>query len=216
MDDDSLAAGPRTRSTNAAGDQPEKPYLSVVVTSRNDNHGGALLQRMQTFVNALAEISDQVDLPVELIFVEWNPPSDRPRLAEALRWPESRNCVYRIIEVPPEIHRRYESCGPHLPLFQMIAKNVGIRRAQGEFVLATNVDLIFSRELMEWLADRRLTEGAFYRIDRYDVPVDVMDVPSVDEQLAYCKQNLIRACCRYGTLEGDLVTGARQGRFDKL
>ena len=29
----------------------------------------------------------------------------------------------------------------------MIAKNVGIRRARGEFVLATNIDILFSSEL---------------------------------------------------------------------
>ena len=32
-----------------AGDSP--PYLSLVVTARNDEHGGNLLNRMQAFVN---------------------------------------------------------------------------------------------------------------------------------------------------------------------
>jgi hypothetical protein len=31
---------------------PEAPYLSVVVTARNDDHGGNLLGRMQVFVDA--------------------------------------------------------------------------------------------------------------------------------------------------------------------
>ena len=34
----------------------------------------------------------------------------------------------------------------------MIAKNVGIRRARGRFMLATNIDIIFSNELVDWLA----------------------------------------------------------------
>ena len=32
-----------------------RPLLSVVATARNDNHGGALLERMQIFVNGVIE-----------------------------------------------------------------------------------------------------------------------------------------------------------------
>jgi hypothetical protein len=55
----------------------------------------------------------------------------------------------------------------------MIGKNVGIRRARGQFVLATNVDILFSDELAEYLASRRLERGRMYRSDRYDAMSDV-------------------------------------------
>ena len=48
--------------------------------------------------------------------------------------------------MPSELHARYPH-GDALPLYQMIAKNVGIRRARGQFVLATNIDILFSNEL---------------------------------------------------------------------
>jgi hypothetical protein len=74
----------------------------------------------------------------------------------------------------------------------MIAKNAGIRRARGEFVLATNIDILFSDELMAFIAGRRLERGKMYRLDRYDVMTDVpVDAP-VEEQLAYCNSHLIR------------------------
>jgi len=41
-------------------------------------------------------------------------------------------------------------------LYQMIAKNAGIRRARGEYVLATNIDILFSSELACFFAARRL------------------------------------------------------------
>ena len=63
------------------------PYLSVVATARNDDHGGNLLGRMQTFVNALLAQCREHQLAAELILVDWNPPPDRPPLHEALRWP---------------------------------------------------------------------------------------------------------------------------------
>jgi len=31
----------------------QQPELSIVVTARNDNHGGNLLHRMQIFVNGI-------------------------------------------------------------------------------------------------------------------------------------------------------------------
>ncbi len=58
-------------------------------------------------------------------------PPDKPRLAEALSWNiQDSPCTVRIIEVPPDIHRQFNHAAA-LPLFQMIAKNVGIRRARG-------------------------------------------------------------------------------------
>jgi hypothetical protein len=51
--------------------------------------------------------------------------------AMMLRWPvDLGRCEVRFIEVPPELHARYAH-GAALPLYQMIAKNVGIRRARG-------------------------------------------------------------------------------------
>src|SRR5262245_45449385 len=82
---------------------PGQPYLSIVATARNDNHGGDLLNRMQAFINGWLAQAKRHRLPSELILVEWNPPADRPRLAEALRWPtDAEPCRVRIIEVSGE------------------------------------------------------------------------------------------------------------------
>lgn len=168
------------------------PYLSVVATARNDNHGGNMLRRMQIFVNGLIAQSRRFNLPTELIIVEWNPPSDRPPLSEALTWTvENSFCTVRIIEVPPDLHQqlRYAQA---LPLFQMLAKNVGIRRAQGEYILATNIDLMFSDALFEFLASRQMQPGKSYRIDRYDVRSTVPLEAAIAEQLTFCDQNILR------------------------
>ncbi len=168
------------------------PYLSVVATARNDNHGGNMLRRMQIFINGLIEQSRRHQVPTELILVEWNPPGDRPSLAEALSWQvEDELCTVRIVQVPPDVHNqlRYASS---LPLFQMIAKNVGIRRATGEFVLATNIDLLFSDALFQFLASGTMQSGKSYRIDRYDVRANVPLESSLEEQLTFCDRNLLR------------------------
>jgi len=175
------------------------PYLSLVVTARNDDHGGNLLGRMQAFVNGWIGQARRYRIPSEMIIVEWNPPTDRLRLAEALYWPRDfGSCQVRIIEVPPELHRRFAHAQA-LPLYQMIAKNVGIRRARGRFVLATNIDILFSSELAAFIAQQRLRAGHMYRIDRHDamsgVPVDA----ALEDQLEYCRTHLIRVNVREGT-----------------
>lgn len=176
-----------------------QPYLSFVVTTRNDDHGGNLHERTQIFINGLLEQCKRHELPAELIVVEWNPPDDRPRLKDAFEWPvEGSPCQVRIIEVPPEIHHRLDHAD-RLPLFQMIAKNVGIRRSRAPFSLATNIDILFSDELMAFLKSRRLQPNLLYRINRYDVPAEVpVDAP-MDEQLSWCKNNLLRVNSRNGS-----------------
>jgi len=176
-----------------------EPYLSVVVTARNDDHGGDLLGRVQIFVNGWIAQARRFDLPSELIIVEWNPPSDRPRLQEVLPWPDDFGpCDVRFVEVPPDLHRRFAHADA-MPLYQMIAKNVGIRRARGRFVLATNIDILFSDELMTFLAQQQLDAGRMYRIDRHDVMSEVPLEASVENQLAYCRSHLLRVNAREGT-----------------
>jgi len=178
-----------------------KPYLSVVATARNDDHGGNLLRRMQIFANGILAQARKYQVPVELILVDWNPPHGKPPLAEALNWPEDLGpSTVRVIEVPPEVHQTFRHAQV-LPLYQMIAKNVGIRRARGEFVLATNIDILFTDEFFQLLAARGLQQGKMYRIDRYDVASDVpLDAP-IEAQLEYCRRHLLRVNAREGTFQ---------------
>lgn len=177
-----------------------RPYLSVVATARNDDHGGNMLERMQAFLDALKRQSNEHHLPTELIVVEWNPPSDKPRLKDALQWSDqSGYCSTRIIVVPQHIHNRYKH-GRQLPLYQMIAKNVGIRRARGEFVLATNIDILLSESLFEYIAERKLEKGRMYRVDRHDVHGTFPFSASMDVQFAHCRNNTIRICRKCGII----------------
>src|SRR5262249_37142431 len=61
-------------------------------------------------------------------------------------------------------------------------------------------DLLFSHELMRFVADRKLAQDRMYRVDRHDVPVDVPPQAPLDEQLEYCGRNRIRLHTRQGTI----------------
>jgi len=167
-------------------------YLSIVATTRNDNHGGDLLRRTTAFVNSVYVQAKKFNLPVELILVEWNPPADQPLLKEVLPPPPADVPVsLRYVIVPAETHKTYRFASS-MPLYQMIAKNVGIRRAKGEYVLCTNIDVLFSDLCFSTLAEKNLKEGAFYRANRCDIPKEVMDEPTHEKQLIYGENNIIR------------------------
>ena len=177
------------------------PYVSVVVAARNDDHGGNMLARMRAFLNAWISQATRYDLPSEIIVVEWNPPANRPRLIDCLPWPSDTGaCQVRFVEVPPGVHRRFKN-HEAIPLHQMPAKNAGIRRARGEFVLATNLDVVLSAEAMRFLAERRLEPRHMYRIDRHDVASDVPAQAPTDELLAFCHSHMLRVFAREGLFE---------------
>ncbi|PWU07774.1 MAG: hypothetical protein C5B47_05630 [Verrucomicrobia bacterium] len=171
------------------------PYLSIIAASRNDDHGGNPLYRTQIFVDSFLQQCERHQLCAELILVEWNPPQDRPSLAEAIDWRYQNSWVEcRVITVPFERHILLRFARA-LPLFQMIAKNVGIRRAQGEFILATNIDVLFSEELMSTLAKRILRADRHYRCDRFDISHQIPKDVSLDEKLQFARANLV--CCHH-------------------
>jgi hypothetical protein len=173
-------------------------HLSVVATARNDNHGGSFLYRMQHFVDGFIEQCKRHQLKAELIIVEWNPPEETEPLYKALQFPSDRGqCAIRFIQVPKEVHMKLQHAD-QLPLYQMIAKNVGIRRALGQFVLATNIDILFSDELIQFIRDR-LKKGHLYRVDRLDVPSELPPKCSLKEILEFCDLNCFRINGKYGT-----------------
>src|SRR6187401_568720 len=99
------------------------PFLSIVVTGRNDDFGGDFNGR---FFRSRCFI---VDLAYH----------------DAL------------------------SLNPRLQFQEFIAKNVGIRRARGSFLLTTNTDIFLSRGVIARLASRSLERGILYRATRYDL-----------------------------------------------
>lgn len=185
-----------------------RPYLSIVATARNDNHGGDLRGRLQRFIDGIGDQIQRLGVDCELVLVDWNPPPGKPGLVEIIDWSCWEGMAHRArtIVVPEHVHRQFEH-GDRLPLFQMIAKNVGIRRCRGEFVLATNVDILFSDELMKMIAQRALRHGRMYRLDRCDIEPAPPRELSVEQRLDWAPSHMIRRNGKYASV--DLRTGQR-------
>jgi nucleoside-diphosphate-sugar epimerase len=142
-------------------------YLSIIVASSNDDYNG-IRRRMFAFVHHLAAAAARVYLDYELVVVQYNPrvpsnglehASNASAAAEYLPLPalipltlESAQARLRFVTVPADLHQHANKG----KLWEYVAKNAGIRRARGRFVLLTNPDDLFPLELLGWLAKEQL------------------------------------------------------------
>jgi hypothetical protein len=186
------------------------PYLTIVMSSRNDDHGHNLLLRTQICLSGLLEQLERHRIESELILVDWNPPPDRPPLKDIINWPEKLEyCTIRVITVPKALHDRYEGADK-LPMNLIVAFNCAIRRARGKFVLPRAADVLYDEELIAYIAKKDLKINERYRVDRCDVNRDVVTRPTLEEQLQYCRGNIIKINSRQQPAKGlpDLHTNA--------
>lgn len=141
----------------------DKPYISVVIVGRNDDYGQNFLGRINTFIRSLDHQVKSYPDVFELVVVEWNPMADKEPLASVLI--PTQYLPVRVITVPEHLH---QTIGAKSPVLEFHGKNVGIRRARGEFVLVTNPDILFSTQLIDELSQKKLRLDTVYRTDRYD------------------------------------------------
>lgn len=158
------------------------PKLSIVFATRNDDYGGNLINRIETTIRVLSHLTRSHRFPVELVVVEYNPADGKLPLSLTLHLPAHPYLTIRFITVPRSFHKRITG-DSRLAFFEYIAKNIGIRRSKGSWILSTNQDIILSSELIQYLKTNRLLKSNFYRIDRHDVARIHFDVRQSPESI---------------------------------
>jgi hypothetical protein len=156
------------------------PYLSLVVTGRNDDFGGDFNGRFFRALRFNHDHLTRAGISHEFVFVEWRPIEGVPSLSMVLSeaFPDLGPSQLRCYVVDPAYHDAL-SLNPRLQFQEFIAKNVGIRRARGRHVLTTNTDIYLGRGVIERLAARSLEDGILYRAARCDLK-SFSDVSGVD------------------------------------
>lgn len=148
-----------------------EPYLSIVIVGRNDNYGGDFTNRLQNCIDWNTKWLEHYGVETEVLFINWNPIPDEPQIIDKLRWPAGRkHVVYRIITVPRQVHEQFidPTVRDTVPLFEFIAKNVGIRRAVGTHILCINADVLVHPKIIRFIARKKLDGQTYYRADRWD------------------------------------------------
>lgn len=167
-----------------------EPLISLVLTGRNDQYGGDFTTRFFRTLRFNHEQLAARGIPHELVFVEWAPPPDRPLLFElifdAIPELDADVCAWYIVD--PQYHEAL-SLNPRLEYLEFIAKNVGVRRARGRFVLTSNCDVYLGRQVLDVLERGALEPCVVYRAPRQDLKL-ASDLSTLDWDVLEDPRNL--------------------------
>ena len=109
--------------------------ITAVTVSRNDNYGGHLNERATYAINSAINTYDEV------IYVDWNSPT------HSLLWDIKDNLQLKgnlkHFVITPEIASYLTNNNPDVQkCCEVLARNIGIRRATGDYIVSTNIDII--------------------------------------------------------------------------
>ena len=118
-----------------------KCLISFVLCGRNDSYLGDFKYRITTAINYLCRNVKKIGRlkDIEVIIVDWN---SEISLAKEICIAKEINEVCKFIYIPPAIASKYNPNSR--PFNDSVAFNVGIARADGEFILMMPADILFS------------------------------------------------------------------------
>ena len=134
--------------------------LSAVVVTRNDNYGGNLNDRAIFCLNSLVNTFDEV------ILIDWN--SDKGPLLWDINDKIEKTDKLKHIVISPEVAKHLTNFDPHAQVCnEVLGRNIGIRRATGDYIVSTNIDVIApKREDLEKAIEEQFNDNTFYTISR--------------------------------------------------
>jgi hypothetical protein len=146
-----------------------KPYVTISFANRNDNYGGFLAERIQLFIDYYAHFVKQWPDVFEFVIIDYNPPSDKPKLRDAFNWDVLGHVIH--CEVSPEVHMAIPGASIR-KIQDYIARNIGLRYGTAPFAMVLNQDIFISSSILEEISKKRLSPFHFYRADRCDFNLD--------------------------------------------
>lgn len=109
--------------------------ISAVIVSRNDNYGGHLNERATYAINSAIDSFDEV------FYIDWNS-EDGSMLYEIEHDLQLKGNLKHIV-IPPAAASQLTDHDPEAQkCCEVLARNIGIRRATGDYIVSTNIDII--------------------------------------------------------------------------
>lgn len=133
---------------------------SAVILTKNDNYGENLSHRAKMCINSLVENFDEV------VVVDWKTRNKQTLLSTIIDEVPHVGKI-KSIEVDNELLKEKY---PHLHqynILEAVGRNVGIRRASGDWITSTNVDIVTTP-----LDFSKLNPNEFYTSSRRDVGIE--------------------------------------------
>ena len=141
--------------------------ISAVIVSRNDNYGGNLVERATYCINSAINTYDEV------FYIDWNSPK-KSLLYELKDNIKFKGNLHHYV-INPEMASLLTNYDTNAQVCcETLARNIGIRRATGDWTVSTNIDVIQPiREELESLINTS-DENTFYTISRR--PIELSDI----------------------------------------
>lgn len=140
--------------------------ISAVIVSRNDNYGGHLNERATYAINSAIDSFDEV------IYVDWN--SEESSLLYSILDNLHTKGNLKHIVIPPQVASQMTNYDPQAQkCCEVLARNIGIRRATGDYIVSTNIDIIQpKREDILTLIEQKGKKDFFTTVSRREVEWD--------------------------------------------
>lgn len=193
------------------------PYLSIVLTGRNDNYGGNFNDQLFRALAFNNEKLAERGIDHEVVFVEWSPVPGQPYLSDLLaeRFPALARSALVCYIVDPR-YQEVLSLNPSVQYLEYVAKNVGIRRAAGQFVLSTNTDIFLGKQVVDVCAAGSIKTGTVYRAPRFDLKLGIDQSLLTWDALADERNHVRRSSLEpplYSGAAGDFILLDRESFF---
>jgi len=154
-------------------------YLSIIMGSNNVNQAGQHT-RLSYALKNIYDFTKQYNImgAVEVILVDYNSNPSQPHILDvpSITWPPNDGMLIRVISVPNNLHKiATHKMRSHVDsgYWEYMSKNVGIRRACGDWVLVTNPDILPNEGFWQVVAKRALKPNAQYRTVRLTYNVEL-------------------------------------------
>jgi len=141
------------------------PKLTIFMNGRNDNYGGDLNERAKYSLTSMIDTFDEV------IYVDWNGDPNVKPLASILDLPKTGKL--REIVVPRELASELTDKNPNAQkVCEVLARNIAIRRATGDILVSTSLDIIVpGREELDEFIENEWEKDTMYTISRRDIDI---------------------------------------------
>ena len=141
--------------------------ISAVIISRNDNYGGHLNER------AIYAINSAINTYDEVFYIDWN--SETHSLLYDIKDNLQLKGNLKHIVITPEVASILTNNDPQAQkCCEVLARNIGIRRATGDYIVSTNIDIIHpKREDIENIINSS-DNNTIYTLSRREVTWDII------------------------------------------
>jgi len=135
--------------------------LSAVIVSRNDNYGGNLIERSSYCFNSMIDTFDEV------FYIDWN--SETKSLLNEVKQNIQFKGNFHHIVIEPKIAKMLTNFDTEAQkCCEVLGRNIGIRRATGDWIISTNIDIIAPRRNDLEDTINQLDKNTFYTVSRRD------------------------------------------------